>query len=352
MKKSNVVRKLALAAAAAGVAAAVERLVLASPRYRGPRSDHFDGERFHNQDPGWQSEGSFLKWMATRKRGAWREWVDAPYGSRPEATVGDGRVRVTFVNHATMLIQMDGVNILTDPIWSDYTSPIDGVGPKRHRPPGIRFRELPKIDHVLLSHNHYDHLDLPTLHRLRVRHAPHMITMLGNAALLRRNALAGASELDWWQSLPIGNGITITAVPSKHFSARALSDRNATLWGGFVISGPSGNVYFAGDTGWGSHFAQIAERFSPIRLAILPIGAYQPRWFMKPAHISPDEAVEAHQVLGASTSVAMHFGTFQLADDAELQPVEDLRTALDANGNPRFWILDFGEGRDVPPAGE
>ncbi|HEX6178642.1 MAG TPA: MBL fold metallo-hydrolase, partial [Thermoanaerobaculia bacterium] len=142
--------------------------------------------------------------------------------------------------------------------------------------------------------------------------------------------------------------VRITSVPAQHFSARALSDRDVNLWGGFVVSGPSGNVYFAGDTGWGKHFAEIAARFSPIRLALLPIGAYKPRWFMKPAHIDPAEAVDAHLALGAGTSLAMHYGTFALGDDGERQPVDDLRKALSEKGNPRFWILGHGEGRDVP----
>ena len=368
-------KRLALfTGAAAALAFALER-TFASPHYRGPASDHFDGTRFHNHQSGWQSEASFLHWMMNRERGPWRDWVDAPPGPPPPDRVADGALRVTFINHATTLIQMDGVNILTDPIWSDRCSPVSFAGPKRHRPPGIRFEDLPKIDVVLVSHNHYDHLDLPTLRRLRREHAPRIFTPLGNGPIIdgrraprpqatgvspvatgsntpRQDAAAlrarrPSSELDWWQSAQ-HDGITITAVPSQHFCARAISDRNRTLWGGFVISGPSGNVYFAGDTGWGKHFAEIRERFGDIRLALLPIGAYLPRWFMKPAHISPVEAVEAHQVLGAKTSVPIHFGTFDLGDDGELEPLENLRKAIAARGAHGFRILDFGEGEDVP----
>ncbi|HEU4521778.1 MAG TPA: MBL fold metallo-hydrolase, partial [Thermoanaerobaculia bacterium] len=308
----------------------------------------------------------------TAERGPWREWVDDPPGPPPPARVNDGRLRVTFVNHATTLIQMDGVNILTDPIWSERCSPVSWAGPKRHRPPGIRFEDLPPIDAVLISHNHYDHLDLPTLRRLLANHgdpespgaltrrsAPPspahagegtllLVSHLGNGALLAKHGIDEARELDWWQELPLANGVRVTSVPAQHFSARAISDRDANLWGGFVISGPSGNVYFAGDTGWGRHFAEIGQRFSPIRLALLPIGAYLPRWFMKPAHISPAEAVDAHLALGASTSIPIHFGTFALGDDGEMKPIVDLRAAIAAKGNPNFPILGFGEGRDIP----
>ena len=335
------------AAAVAAFAVLFERKIVAAPRFRGVKSDHFDGERFHNHQSGWQTEASFLQWQMNREPGRWREWVDAAPGPPPPARAGDGGLRVTFVNHATTLIQMDGMNILTDPIWSDRCSPVSFAGPKRHRPPGIRFEELPKIDVVLVSHNHYDHLDLPTLRMLQKEHDPMIITPLGNGALMARGGVKGARELDWWGAADAG-GLRITAVPAQHFSARGISDRNRNLWGGFVIAGPSGNVYFAGDTGWGKHFAEVAERFGPMRLAILPIGAYLPRWFMKPAHISPAEAVDAHDALKASTSMAIHFGTFNLGDDGETQPVDDLREAIAAKGNPRFWVLEFGGGRDVP----
>jgi L-ascorbate metabolism protein UlaG (beta-lactamase superfamily) len=339
-------RKLAraagLAAVTAAAAAAAERLFFAAPRYRGPRSDHFDGRRFHNRGSGYQTERSFIRWQLTRAPGVWRDWVDAPYGPPPPARVGRGRVRITLVNHATMLVQMDELNLLTDPTWSMRCSPVPFAGPRRHRPPGIRFEDRPPIDLVLVSHNHYDHLDLPTLRRLYRRGAPHVVTPLGNGALMRRHGIGNVTELDWWQRTGV-----VTLTPAQHFCARALSDRDANLWGGFVISGASGNVYFAGDSGWGPHFAEVAARFAPIRAAMLPIGAYLPRWFMKPAHIDPAEAVEAHLALGARTSIAMHYGTFRLGDDGEDEPVEDLRRAIAAKGNPNFLILEHGEGRDV-----
>jgi L-ascorbate metabolism protein UlaG (beta-lactamase superfamily) len=342
-------RRLAKAAGLTAVAAALgvvaERNFVAAPHYHGPVSDHFDGKRFHNLESGWQSEGSFLKWQLEREQGEWPEWVDSRPGTPPPRRVDDGRVRVTWVNHATMLVQMDGVNILTDPIWSMRCSPFTFAGPKRHRPPGLRFDDLPSIDAVLVSHNHYDHLDVATLRRLG---DARIFTPLGNSALMARHGVGGATDLDWWQTARVSDRVTITLVPSQHFCARALSDRNATLWGGFVISGPSGNAYFAGDTGWGRHFAQISERFGSMRVAMLPIGAYLPRWFMKPAHISPAEAVDAHAALGAQTSIAMHYGTFNLGDDGYEQPARDLRAAVAEKGNPQVLIVEHGVGVEVP----
>ncbi len=333
-------KTIAMAAAAIAAATGIERRFFAAPRYRGPISDHFDGRRFHNPGPGWQSERAFLKWQFNRQRGYWPRWMDAPYGPPPPKRVGDGQLRVTFVNHATTLIQIDGMNILTDPVWSERVSPFGFAGPKRHRAPGIRFQDLPPIDIVLVSHNHYDHLDVATLQRLA---GSKIITPLGNAALMKRHGIV-ASELDWWQS----EG-PITVVPAQHFSARGMSDRNRNLWGGFMIASRSGNVYFAGDTGWGNHFEEIARRCQPIRVALLPIGAYLPRWFMRYAHIEPAEAVRAHFVLRAQTSIAIHFGSFELGDDGQFEPVRDLERAIVANNDPRFWILDHGEGRDIPP---
>ncbi len=340
-------RKTAKAAAitigAALGAVAIERIFFASPRWRGAVSDHFDGERFYNHEREGRAEGSVLKWMATRQWGEWPEHRDEIYGPAPPERVGEGRLRVTFINHSTTLIQMDGVNFLTDPVWSERVSPVSFAGPRRHRAPGIRFEDLPAIDFVLVSHNHYDHMDVATLRAL----GRPVIAPLGNAALMRRHGIGGAIDLDWWETIG-ANGLDVTVVPARHFSARAVSDRNRNLWGGFVVSGPSGNVYFAGDTGWGEHFAEIGRRFAPIRAALLPIGAYLPRWFMQPAHIDPAQAVDAHLALGARTSVAVHFGTFALSDEGEYDPLRDLHDALAENGHPPFLVLDQGEGRDLP----
>jgi L-ascorbate metabolism protein UlaG (beta-lactamase superfamily) len=337
-------KKVAAIAAAAVASAAIERRFFAAPRYRGPRSDHFDGERFFNEHAGHQAGLAFLKWRMERQPGWWPPYRELPPGPPPPERVAGGALRLTFVNHSTTLIQMDGVNLLTDPIWSARPSPVQFAGPRRHRPPGIRFRDLPPIDVVLVSHNHYDHLDVATLHRLQWRHRPRIVTALGNARLMARGGIAGAVDLDWWQSAPMRE-LIVTCVPARHFSARGLSDRDRNLWSGFVVSGPSGNVYFAGDTGWGGHFEAIGTKFDPIRLALLPIGSYMPRWFMQPAHIDPQQAVLAHHALGARTSIPVHYGTFALGDDGEEEPVVELREAM---GEARIVILDHGEAADVP----
>jgi L-ascorbate metabolism protein UlaG (beta-lactamase superfamily) len=351
MKRSQ---KLVAGVATATVAGLAFERMFAAPRYHGAKSEHFDGRRFFNPHSEERHERrGFLKWMLTRERGWWPEWIDAPFGPKPPERVGGGAMRVTFINHSTTLLQMDGVNILTDPIWSERSSPVEFVGPRRHRAPGIRFEDLPPIDVVLVSHNHYDHLDVTTLLRLVARDAPRIVVPLGNGALLAKHGMFGVTELDWWNGAALAPGVRVTCVPAQHFSSRAISDRDANLWGGFVVSGPAGNAYFAGDTGWGPHFEEIGSRFAPIRLALLPIGSYLPRWFMKPMHMDPADAVRAHHALDASTSVAIHFGTFQLGDDGAEEPVHELRRALAAadvliNGEPRFWILDQGEGRDLP----
>jgi L-ascorbate metabolism protein UlaG (beta-lactamase superfamily) len=337
-------------AATLGVSAAGCGL-FAAAGYHGPPSDHFDGERFHNEQPTAEAGKSFLKWMLHRRSGPWRDWTDSPPGPPPPARVEGADLRVTFVNHATVLLQTAGLNILTDPIWSERCSLVSWAGPKRVRPPGLRFEDLPPIDAVLISHDHYDHLDLPTLRRLDQKFHPRFFTGLGNASILAGGDVPGAKELDWWQSVELAPGVRLTAVPAQHFSNRSVNDRNNTLWEGFVLQGPAGAVYFAGDTGYGPHFAEIAKRFGPIRLAVLPIGAYEPEWFMGAIHESPAQAVQAQRDLGAGTAVAIHFGTFPLADDGQDDPLEALQAALKKAGplRPRFWALGFGEGREVPP---
>ena len=321
--------------------------------YSGPASDHFNGEHFYNpRGAALHGGGSLAKWMLTRAPGRWRKRIDAAAGATPPERVGDGNIRATFVGHSSVLIQVEEINILCDPIWSNRASPLSWIGPRRHRSPGIHFDQLPTIDLVLQSHDHYDHFDVPTLRRIAARWNPDFAVPLGVGARLTSKGIAQDShiqEMDWWQSAEAYDKIRVTAVPATHFSGRGLRDRNKTLWCGYVIESASGTVYFAGDTAYGSHFAAIAERFPEIRLAFLPIGAYRPQWFMGPVHISPQDAVRAHKEVGAATSIAIHFGTFRLADDGEQEPVNELKRALDREkAAHRFWVLDAGEGRDVP----
>ncbi len=327
--------------------------LFSGPRYQGPSSDHFDGEHFFNPSGALTDKtfNEFVRWHFSRNAGPWPDWVSAPPGKPPPKSVTGDTLRVTFVNHATVLLQMSGSNILTDPIWSERASPILWFGPRRVRTPGIRFEDLPPIHAVVISHNHYDHLDLPTLIRLRDKHDPVFVVQLGNKQLLEKHGLKNVVELDWWEKTVIAPGISIHSAPAQHFSSRGFFDRNTTLWGGYILDGPGGRIFFAGDTGLGPHFDEIRKRFSPIRLALLPIGAFRPRWFMKEGHMSPSEAVDAHLRLRAHTSLAIHFGTFNLGDDGETEPVERWRDAIQANNmrESRLWVLGFGEGRNLPP---
>jgi len=313
-----------------------------------PPSDHFQNGRFFN--PGAPEHGfkQLIKWVTNRKPGAWRENIPSTPGPKPVARVQGGELRTTFIGHATVLIQTEGLNLLTDPVFSERVSPLSFAGPRRHRAPGIRFEDLPPTDVLLISHNHYDHLDLPTLKRLSALGQPAVFCPLGVAAILRRAGFSNVTELDWGQSQP-WRQIEIHCVRAQHFSARTPFDRNRTLWAGFVVAFDAGKVYFAGDSGFGPFFEAIGERFKPIRLAFLPIGAYRPEWFMGPVHMNPAEATEVHQIVGAATSVAIHYGTFSLADDSETEPVDALRHCLSqAKPSRPFLVLPEGQACSIP----
>ena len=301
---------------------------------------HFDGKHYFN--PGAPQARGFLdliRWKLTSRPEPSPRFVSDVAPATPPADVAESQLHVTLINHSTVLLQQSGLHILTDPIWSERTSPLAAIGPRRRRAPGVPLGSLPAIHIVLLSHNHYDHLDVATLGQLAGRHQAQYVVPAGVAPVLRSRGIGPVHELDWGESISVG-GATIHAVPALHFSARGIFDRNRTLWCGYVIETPGRVIYFAGDTAFGAHFSLIRERFGAPRLALLPIGAYEPRWFMSPIHMAPDEAVRAHGVLGAQTSIAIHHGTFQLADDGIDTPKRLLRACAPGDS---FLVLDNGQ---------
>ena len=305
---------------------------------------HFDGKRFYNLDAP-QAPGFFelLRWKFSSRTERSPSFVCDVEQSVPARHVEGNGLRVTLVNHSTVLIQGRDFNILTDPMWSERASPFSWAGPRRRRKPGVSSGNLPRIDAVVISHNHYDHLDLPTLRWLAMRGDSTFIVPLRQAKLLRSQKLEPVRELDWGESIAL-ESLTVHCVPAVHFSSRAIFDRNRTLWCGYVIETAERVIYFAGDTAFGNHFADIRERFGAPDLALLPIGAYEPRWFMSRVHMAPDEALQAHDILGARASIAIHHGTFQLADEALDAPREQLTSC----GKPdRFLVLRNGESIDL-----
>lgn len=301
---------------------------------------HFDGKRFYNPDaqqaPGYRD---LIRWKLTSRPEPSPRFVADVEQSVAPSRVNGNALRVTLVNHSTVLLQQRGFNILTDPIWSERASPVSWMGPRRRRKPGVSWEDLPPIDLVLISHNHYDHMDLPTLRRLADRRDSTFIVPACAAVPLRAANIGPVHELDWGESLLLPN-VTVYGVPALHFSARGVWDRNKALWCGYLIESQERIVYFAGDTAFGPHFAQIREKFGPPRLALLPIGAYEPRWFMSPVHMGPDQAVRAHGILAAKTSIAIHHGTFQLADDGLDKPKKQLLAIQPRNS---FLVLDNGQ---------
>jgi L-ascorbate metabolism protein UlaG (beta-lactamase superfamily) len=298
--------------------------------YHGPVTDHFDGVRFFN--PGHpdtdRSLVALLRWKFAGTRASWPKSVTGRQVT-PEARV-DG-LRVTMVGHATVLLQSGNLNVLTDPVWSDRASPVSFAGPRRVTPPGIAFKDLPPIDVVLLSHSHYDHLDVTTLRRLNAAHRPLIVTPFGNDALVR-NAIPDAQVIsgDWGDCVPLERGAHVHIVPAHHWSARGLGDRRMALWGGFLLQTIGGVVYFAGDTGYGDGaiFREMRERYGSPDVALLPIGAYAPRWFMGDQHAHPADAVRIMLDLDARRAIGIHWGCFQLTDESREEPAALLAKAL------------------------
>jgi L-ascorbate metabolism protein UlaG (beta-lactamase superfamily) len=319
--------------------------------YQGPVSDHFDGERFFNpyRTPP-RGRRDLLRWRLRSRsnRAKWPAWAPSPYADRPPARVDGQALRISYVGHASFLIQTAALNILLDPVWSKRASPFRHLGPKRVNDPGIAFAHLPPIDVVLVSHGHYDHLDIATLSRLVAAHRPRIITPLGNDGIMRkRDPEVTAEAHDWDDVIKIGDGVAVTLVPTQHWSARTLSDRNESLWASFVIEAPAGRIYFVADSSYGDgrNFRARRERHGPLRLAILPVGAYEPRWFMRSQHMNPAESVQAFIDCGAEFALGHHYGTFQLTDEAIDAPLLALEEALRASGvsAERFRTLQPGQ---------
>jgi L-ascorbate metabolism protein UlaG (beta-lactamase superfamily) len=315
---------------------------LSTTPYKGPKSDHFDGKRFLNTS-GAQAKGfkELFKWMRSRERGPW-QWKSGEVRVIPEPK-SNPATSIYFINHSSFLIQTGGYNILTDPVFSKRVSPFSFAGPKRMQPPGIAFDDLPPIDLVLISHNHYDHLDIRYVKKIQQTWNPDFVVPLGVKSFLKRNRIPKVTELDWWENVNLFD-IKITATEAQHFSGRGMFDRDQSLWCGFSIKTHQLHIQYIGDTGFGDFFQRFPEKIGAPDLAIIPIGAFKPIWFMQPIHCSPTEALKIHQIIGAKKSIACHFGTFPLADDGMDEPEEELKKKLSFEDLPdhTFRILANG----------
>lgn len=267
-----------------------------------------------------------LKWKAISRPKPWpklekqlglprREWTD--------------QTSATWISHSTVLLKIDGVTILTDPVFSHSVGPTPFLGVKRKTHPPITADLLPPIDIILISHNHYDHLDAPSIKAILSLYDPVIVTPLNNGPLLKSLGAKRVIELDWWEHYKVYPELKITVTPALHWSRRTLWDTCQALWGGFVLESKSQKIFFAGDTGYHRHFQTIYQKLGPMDLSLLPIGAYSPRWFMKDVHMDPADAVQAHIDLHSKLSIGIHFGTFQLTDEGIDDPIHDLKTALD-----------------------
>jgi L-ascorbate metabolism protein UlaG (beta-lactamase superfamily) len=321
----------------------------ANAYYSGPITDHFNGEHFFN--PGGSSPRGLWQVARLYTSETWSMWpprLPSPFApDKPPRRIDGQRARLVLIGHASWLIQTGGRNILIDPVWADRASPFAFVGPRRANAPGIALDDLPPIDAIIVTHNHYDHMDLATLAALWQRHRPLIVTPLGNDAILR-SGIPGieAQAVDWGDTRDLG-GILAHALPTHHWSARGTRDRRHALWASFVLETPAGKIYAIGDSGFGdgSTFRHVAERHPGVRLALIPIGAYEPRWFMQAQHMNPAEAVEALRLSGAAMALGHHWGTFQLTTEPHDQPLADLEAALSRAALPseRFRPVQPGE---------
>jgi len=317
-----------------------------NPYYSGPPSDHFDGKRFHLVDRT-ATDRSFRdlwRWQREGTRTSWPKTVPVTQAIPPTRSITP---RLTMIGHATILIQVAGLNILTDPVWSDRASPFRFVGPKRVTEPGVDFAQLPTIDTVLLSHNHYDHFDIATLRRLILRDHPLIVTPLGNDVIVRK-VIATARTItgDWHDSISLSPDVSVHLTPANHWSSRGIRDRRMALWSGFWIDTPDAQIWFAGDTGYGDGeiFHDIRKRYGAPHIAMIPIGAYEPRWFMSDQHVAPEQSVQIFHDIGAEQALGFHWGTFQLTDEGREEPLQLLRTSLAASGVASSRFTAFAPG--------
>jgi N-acyl-phosphatidylethanolamine-hydrolysing phospholipase D len=319
--------------------------VMASPPHHDPKGG------FRNLEP-WERAGPLVTIpFFLRRIGATIVGRDGA----PAAVANDGAAlrenarhstpTITWIGHATVLVQMDHVTFLTDPIWSDTASPISFLGPRRFIPPALPLDALPPLDFVVVSHNHYDHLDLETLRALAAR-GTRFFVPLGVGTLLRDEGIGPVEELDWWESREV-RGVAVHCVPARHWSQRGLTDFSQTLWSGWAVVGPTRRFYFAGDTGYTTSFRDIGARLGPFQLAALPIGAYDPPAMMQPVHMNPEEAVQAGLDVGAQRMLGVHWGTFDLTDEPVDEPPRRFHAAALAQGvdAARIWTPPPGETR-------
>lgn len=336
---------------------------------------HYDARKPHHRPEGFQNNhirfeprglDDLLRWR-------WQAWQD-DLPRRPQTPTPAVRAdldfihrnahagaamepAITWIGHATMLVQMGGRTLITDPMFSERASPVGFAGPQRAQPPGLALRELPRVDLVLVSHDHYDHLDEASVAALQAQPGgpPQFVAPLGVGRLLRDMGATRVTELDWWDKTQV-DGLEIVLTPAQHWSGRGLYDRMSTLWGGFAVFHESFHLFYSGDTGHSPDFAEIAHRFAPRQrgsgfdLALLPVGAYEPRWFMREQHVNPAEAVQIHREIGALRSVGVHWGTFELTDESLDEPPHALAEARRAQGvaDEAFGVMAVGETRRLP----